>query len=310
MAYKKIDKEFCLTDESVNVYGYRLLTSGLQLDKFTPPIGFLMHDRSKGVAVKWEDFRIEGSKFYAKPLVNESRFPELAEEIEAGFYCGASVGKIVALELSSDKSLMIEGQTGPTVVKWFPREASIVDIPGNYSAIAQLYDESNNVLHDLSDTTQKFRNMDKIQLTVEQLALLDLKDDATGAQVSNKLKDLVDKATRTEKAEKELADLEAATLASEVKNILKNGMDNHKLSKELSDKLERDYAGNPEGLKALVDAMPAQMRITGSNTGNGTGIPEKYAGKSFNDLYLSGDLADIKKNYHDLYEQLKNNKED
>jgi hypothetical protein len=309
MAQKKIDREFCLTDESVNVYGYRLITSGLQLERFKPAIGFLMHDREKGVAVKWEDFRIDGDKLYAKPVVNESRFPNLSEEIEAGFYSGVSVGKIIALELSVDENLMLDGQTGPTVTKWFPREASIVDIPGNYSALAQLYDEGDNVLQDLSDTTKKTKKMETIQLTVEQLNLLDLKEDSTGAQVTAKLKDLADKANRTEKAEKELEDLKATTLTNEVKGILKDGMDSHKLTKELSDKLERDYVGKPAELKALVDAMPAQRRVTGGDNSI-TGVPEKYAGKSFNDLYLSGDLADVKKNYPDLYNQLKENKED
>jgi len=309
MANKKIDKEFCLTDNSVNVYGYRMLTAGCVLERFNPAIGFLMHDRDAGVAVKWEDFRIDGDKLFAKPVVNESRFPKLAEEIEAGFYNGASVGKIVALELSDEKNLMLDGQTGPTVTKWFPREASIVDIPGNYSALAQLYDENNSVLRDLSDTTQINNNMSKLVLTSEQLALLNLKDDSTENTVVIALKDLADKAKRTETAEKELADLKAATTASEVKNILQGGLDAHKLSKELADKLEKDYAGNPAGLKALVDAMTGQTRVTGETAG-GAGIPEKYSGKSFKDLYVSGELADVKKNYPDLYEQLKNNKED
>ena len=39
----KVGKEFLLTDDSVNCYGYRLLTSGLILEKFNPPIGFFMH---------------------------------------------------------------------------------------------------------------------------------------------------------------------------------------------------------------------------------------------------------------------------
>ena len=313
MAYKKIDKEFCLTDESVNVYGYRLLTSGLQLDRFKPSIGYLMHDRTKGVAVKWEDFRTDGDKVFAKPVVNVSDFPNLSEQIEAGFYGAASVGKIVALELSSDKNLMVDGQTGPTVTKWFPREASIVDIPGNYSAIAQLYDEKDNVLQDLSDNrNQKPINMSKNEFTVEQLTLLDLADSATGVQITARLKDLADKAKRTETAEKELADLKSATMENEVKSILKGGMDAHKLSKELSDKLAKDYANNPAGLKSLVDAMPAQTRVAaaGIAAGGGTGIPEKYAGKTLKDLYMSGELADVKKNYPDLYNQLKENKED
>lgn len=32
----RINREFCLTDSTVNCYGYRLLTSGLQLDRSRP----------------------------------------------------------------------------------------------------------------------------------------------------------------------------------------------------------------------------------------------------------------------------------
>jgi len=141
MSFKKINKEFCLTDDSVNCYGYRLLTAGLQLDKFKPAIGFFMHERNAGVAVKWVDFRTDGDKVFAKPLINQERYPNLAPQIEEGFYAAASVGNIVALEISNEENLKIEGQTGPTVTKWYPREVSIVDIPGNYNAVTQTEDD-------------------------------------------------------------------------------------------------------------------------------------------------------------------------
>ena len=94
----KVDKEFLLTDETVNCYGYRLLTSGLLLDRFEPPIGFFMHDREQGVAVKWDDLVVRDGALYGKPVVDETRFPDLAQQIIDGFYAAASVGHIVALE--------------------------------------------------------------------------------------------------------------------------------------------------------------------------------------------------------------------
>jgi len=305
MAQTKIDKEFCLTDNSVNVYGYRCLTEGLQLDRFKPAIGFLMHNRENGVAVKWTDFRIEGDKLYAKPSINSTLYPDLAQQIEEGFYAAASCGKIVALEWSDEASDKIEGQTSITVTKWFPREVSIVDIPGNYSALGNLYDELDNVLMDLSDkniNNQNKNKMPEVNLTAGQIKMLDLSDNATAEQVSVKLNDLVDKAKRTETAEKALADLKAETTAKEVEQILEKGMTDKKLTKDLADKLRKTYQDNPAGLKDLVDAMPAQQVI---ETKEGDEVPEKYRGKSFNDLYLSGDLSDVKENYPDFYKTLK-----
>jgi len=308
MAQQKIDKEYCLTDNSVNVYGYRCLTEGLQLDRYKPAIGFLMHNRERGVAVKWEDLRVDGDKLWGKPVVNTTAFPDLAQQIEDGFYDAASCGKIVALEWSDEPEMKIEGQPGITVTKWFPRDISIVDIPGNYNALANLYDEADNVLMDLSDKKQVFNNnqnqneMPDLNLTAEQKKLLDLKDDATPEQVGVVLADLVDKAKRTDKAEKDLADLKAETTTKEVNEILEKGMTDKKLTKDLADKLRTTYKENPTGLKDLINAMTAQ-KIVGVTEGED--IPEKYKGKSFDDLYVSGDLADIKINYPEFYKTLK-----
>lgn len=310
MAQQKIDKEYCLTDNSVNVYGYRCLTEGMQIDRYKPAIGFLMHNRERGVAVKWEDLRFDGDKLYGRPVVNTTAFPDLAQQIEDGFYDAASCGKIVALEWSDEPAMKLEGQTGPTVTKWFPRDISIVDIPGNYNALANLYDEADNVLMDLSDNKQHFNNnqnqneMPELNLTPEQIKLLDLADTATPEQVGVKLNDLVDKAKRVDVAEKALSDLKAETTTKEVEAILTQGMTERKLTKELADKLRVTYKENPTGLKDLVDGMHAQQIVSGGEGGDG-GVPEKYAGKSFNDLYLSGDLADVKKNYPDFYKTLK-----
>jgi hypothetical protein len=309
MALQKIDKEYCLTDDSVNVYGYRCLTEGFKVERFKPAIGLLMHNRERGVAVKWEDLRFDGDKLFAKPVINTTAFPDLAQQIEDGFYDGASCGKIVALAWSDEPEMKLAGQTGITVTEWFPREISIVDIPGNYNALANLYDEADNVLMDLSDNKQVFNNnqnqneMPELNLTADQKKLLDLKDDATTEHVGVVLTDLVDKAKRTDKAEKDLADLKAETTGKEVEAILTQGMTDRKLTKDLADKLRVTYKENPTGLKDLVDGMHAQVIVSGE--GDDT-IPEKYAGKSFNDLYVSGDLADVKKNYPEFYKTLKN----
>lgn len=196
---KKINIEFCLTDDSVNVYGYRLITAGLELDRFNPPIGFLMHNREQGVAVRWDDFRIADGKLFAKPIVNLVRFPDLADQIENGFYNAASVGHIVALEVSDDNQKKLEGQTGPTVLRWFPRECSIVDIPGNYSSIAKLYDEQDNVLHDLTAQADNSQFME-MTLTPEQITLLNLADNATPEAFGTALANLKARADRADQA--------------------------------------------------------------------------------------------------------------
>lgn len=298
MGYKKIDKEFCLSDDSVNCYGYRMLTSGLQLKRFNPPIGFLMHNREAGVAIRWEDLVIRENCLYGKPAVNVTVFPDLAKQIEDGFYAAASVGHIVALKITDDDEYKIDGQTGPTVLEWFPREISIVDIPGNYNAIAQLFDEADNLLHDLTDN---LNNMNKNVIEVGALGLPNLAADATAEQVQEAIRNLIATAQRAENAEKALAALQEKTNAKEIQTLIDTALAAHKINAASAEKLKADYAQNPDGLRALLDAMPAQQTLADRLK---TEIPAKYQGKTWAELYKDGSLADIKENYPDLYKEL------
>lgn len=321
--FKKIEKEFCLTDNSVNVYGYRLLTEGLDLAQYKKnPIGFLMHDREGGVIVKWEDLRIEADKLFGKPVINLShpKGEDIAAQVEAGFINAASMGKIVVLEASDDKDLMLPGQTGPTVTKWFPREISFVDIPGNHNALANLYDINDNELN-LADFVQpKPKEMSKILLTAVMLTALNLsdkssEDDAskafqdlmdTAGKVPGLEKDLADKATALTAKEQELKDLQAANVAKEIQDLIAQGKVDKKLTTELATELADSFSGNPTGLKKLIEAMPAQTLIT-DNLGDKTGS-ESFVGKSWDDLYASNELEAVRTKFPDLFEKLKKEK--
>ena len=315
--FKKIDKEFCITDDSVNVYKYRCLTAGLQLDEVKKnPIGFHMHNRDKGIVVRWDDFRIDGNKVFAKPVVNLSHpnGQTIADEIESGFLNAASVGKIVVLEASSDKNLMLPGQDKPTVTKWYPREISLVDIPGNYNALANLYDKDNNELN-LSDL-ENFIIKNTMSNTLDAakiLAALNLKD-GDETEVLTAINNLVDKANESDKhktdldaTKTELKDLKSASLTKEVEDLIDKGVTAKKLTNEVAESLKSAYAENPLGLKDLIDKMPAQVSVT-TEIKESKKEAEKYAGKSWDDLYTSEELETVKVNFPDLYEKLKTEK--
>jgi len=145
---KKLDKEFRLTDSSVNCYGFRLLTSGYQIEEYKRnPIGYYMHERGLGVIVKWDELRISGDAVYGKPIINmnHQRAQQTIDEVENGFLNAASVGHIVAIEYSDALELKVPGQDGVTITKWYNRECSLVDIPGNINALS-LFDENENPL--------------------------------------------------------------------------------------------------------------------------------------------------------------------
>lgn len=245
---KRINREFCLTDSSVNCYGYRLLTDGLELERFRPAVGFLMHDRGRGVAVQWVDFRREGDALYATPLVNDAVFPGLAEQIEEGFINAASVGHIVALEMSDDPADKLPGQDGPTVRRWFPREVSLVDIPGNYNALGRLYDDAGNVLHDLAA-----RRAAGARAGMSPAELIDgLAADLDPVTLAA----LDDLRRRADALQAELDALRASGAEREARAALDRAVAEHRLSPDLAEALLPDYKARPQALAALLGKMP------------------------------------------------------
>lgn len=311
--FKKIDKEFCITDDSVNVYGYRCLTAGLMLDEVKKnPIGYYLHGtdefpRETGVLVRWDDFRTDGDKVFAKPCINLShpRGQRTADEVESGFLNAASVGKIKVLEASSAKNLMLPKQEKATVTKWFPREISLVDIPGNYSALANLYDKNDNELNlsDLANYT--IENMSNTLQAATILAALNLKD-GDESEVVTAINDLVAKADKADVLEKDLKDLKAESVTKQVEDLIAKGTNDKKLTNEVAASLKNSFADNPDGLKDLIDKMPAQFSVT-EEIKNKDEL-ERYTGKTWDQLYASDEIEGVRKQFPDLYEKLRNEK--
>lgn len=267
---KKIDREFILSDSSVNVYGFRLLTSGYQIDKYKKnPIGYHMHDRNNGVVVKWEDLKIDGDNVVGKPVINLSnvRGQQTVEEIEGGFLNAASVGHIVALAWSEEKKDMLPGQTGPTITKWYNRECSLCDVPGNTNALA-LFDKDGNEIK-LTDFKIQNINMKQIILTAEQLTKLNLKAESEAAAVDAVINDLVAAKTKVDDltaqltaantakttAENDLATFKKGTEKKEVTDQLAAAVTEKKITVELSAVLATQYDGRPADLKVVLAAM-------------------------------------------------------
>lgn len=325
--FKKIDKEYCLTDDSVNVYKYRCLSSGLLLEEFQKnPIGYYLHGtdehpREQGVLVRWEDFRRDGDKVFAKPCINLShpRGQRTVDEINMGFLNAASVGKIIPLSASNAPNLKLDGQTRPTVTKWFPREISLVDIPGNFNALTTNLSDIEDkeitfeALADLAK--QQDQNMSNNTLdAVKIYTALNLADNAQETEVLEAIQNLVDKADKSDKyksdldaKEIELADLKTEVVAGKVEDLIAKGKDEKKLTNELADKLKSDYATNPDGLESLIATLPAHLSLSDALK-DGDKVPEKYVGKTWNDLYSSDELETVKSDYPDLFEKLKKEK--
>lgn len=214
-SFKKIDKEFCITDNSVNSHEYRCLTSGFQLKEVVKnPIGYFNHGTSEyprgaGVLVRWDDFRISSEKVFAKPIINIShpRGIRTINEIETGFLNAASVGKIVVLETSTDQNLMLPGQTKPTITKWFPREISIVDIYGDYNGFANLIDENDNKYNLAQIIIQTKQDHENSNIEKSKILKIIGLSNGTESEILFYIDDLVKSSKRVSQLETELFNL-------------------------------------------------------------------------------------------------------
>ena len=66
-------KTFVPHDETVNTYGFRMLTSGCDLTEFRKnPVMLLNHNDWSLPIGRWENIRIEGTQILADPVFNLS----------------------------------------------------------------------------------------------------------------------------------------------------------------------------------------------------------------------------------------------
>ena len=274
--FKKIERQYVLSDSTVNEYGFRLLTSGYQIDSFQKnPIGYYMHRREDGIVLKWEDLRVEDDKVLGTPVINLSngRGLQTCSEAENGFLNAASVGHIVVLEYSMEKEMMLPGQTGPTITKWYNKECSLVDIPGNCNALTTLYDAQENELNlvDLN-IRQPFVKPMQHSILRDLCAALRIENDADEQAVTNAVQSLVAKTDsielenrllRSDKydLQQQIEQINNVRTKHEVTALLERALEDKKITTELSGKLAKDYAANPAGLKDLLAAMPAYRSI-------------------------------------------------
>lgn len=184
---KKIDKRFILTDNSINAYGFRVLTEGINLDRFKKnPILLWMHFRDEGTD-RWCDYKPIGhweDIVYDKDNGTLSAVPyfdltddlskQICSKVEEGTINATSIGFRI-IETSEDKKYLLPGQTRATVTKSEILECSLVDIPANANAV-RLYDKNGKVNLAASDAVLDsiplLKNNSPMKLKATWLAIL------------------------------------------------------------------------------------------------------------------------------------------
>jgi hypothetical protein len=148
---KKTTRRYVITTSAVNSYGYRVLTTGIDLTQFQKnPVLFWMHKQQEqtlplGLAL---DVRVEGDKITCALGFTENN--AFAMQIYAMYEDGTL--KMLSLganpiEWTEDVKFRLPGQTGPTFTKTKANEVSCCDIGANDEALpVELYDDNGNLI--------------------------------------------------------------------------------------------------------------------------------------------------------------------
>lgn len=149
-----MNKTFVVSDESVNSYGFTILTSGIDLSRFEKnPIMLLQHD-SKNIIGKWENTRIEGNKLLSDAVfdMDSELGADVARKVEQGFLKATSLGITYNKE-----DLDAENVLSKCVL----HEISIVSIGSNENAL-KLYNDDLDIISLAFDNISEHKEIGKL----------------------------------------------------------------------------------------------------------------------------------------------------
>lgn len=216
-----MDKRVRLTNDSLNSYGYRVLTSGIDLSLYEKnPVLLYMHERGRVIG-RMTDLKVGDGEITGVPEFDEATelSVQCKKQWEKGSLRMVSIGFDV-LEVSTDKSLLVDGQTRPTVTKSRIFEVSIVDIGANGDAIVLRKDGEMITLGDGMDCPLPLLNNNhnnQPQMELKTLALqLGLPETADEATVTAKLAELNASKEEADKIRKENEELKLAQITEAV----------------------------------------------------------------------------------------------
>lgn len=154
---------FTISDERVNRYGYRILSAGMNTASFEKnPVVFYNHDTYSLPIGKGKNLRHETDGSITLDIdfdQEDEQALAVQKKAERGFLNACSVG-IDVLETSTDQSVLLPGQTRPTVTRSELLELSICGIPGNRNALRLNGVQTENIEHILPQINhQKELNM-------------------------------------------------------------------------------------------------------------------------------------------------------
>ena len=271
-----MNKRVRITNDSLNSYGFRVLTSGMNIEQYNRnPVLLYMHERGNVIGFL-KDLKIEDGELTGEPVFDEAS--EISRRSKKQFEFGSLrmvSGGIDILATSEEKKYLVEGQTRPTITKSKLTEVSLVDIGANDDAIVLRRDGKVINLGKDGECCLPLLNKPKKQKEMEQKVValqLGLPETATEEQINAKLTELKAAKEENEKLQKENDTLQAARITAAIEKAVSEkriGEEKKEQFVELGKKI------GVEELERIFSAMSPQVKLSailghqgGAPTGN------------------------------------------
>ena len=256
-------KRVRITNERLNSYGFRVLTSGVDISQYQRnPVLLYMHERGKIIGFV-KDLRVENGEITGEPVFDEATELSLQckKQFEVGSLRMVSAG-LDPQETSDAMELLVEGQTRPTVTRCKLVEVSLVDIGANDDAIAMKGDgtvielgKDGDCMLPLLNNKQKDEEMDLKAIALK----LGLAETADESAILSKIAELQENAGAAVNLSKENDVLKLAGITTLVEGAIadkKIGADKKDQFIQLGKKI------GLEELKSTFGAMSPQVKLS------------------------------------------------
>ena len=271
-------KRVRITNDSLNCYGTRVLTAGMDTAQYERnPVLLYMHERGEVIGYVKDLEKTETE------VTGELVFDEASElsrrckkQWEVGSLRMVSAGLDV-VETSEDAALLTQGQTRPTITRSKLCEVSVVDIGANDDAIVLHKDGTRITLGKegaaLLPLLNQNSNEKRTEMEQKQMALtLGLPETATEAEIGARLGELKAAKEENEKLQAEVAALRLAGIGAAVEKAVSE----KRIGSEKKD--EFVSLGKEIGLERLekvLGAMNPQVKLSALVRQSGDGAKEK-----------------------------------
>lgn len=298
-------KRVRITNDSLNSYGTRVLTAGMNVEQYQRnPVLLYMHERGNVIGYV-KDLKVEDGEVTGELMFDEAS--ELSvrckKQYEFGSLKMVSAGLDI-LETSEDPELLVQGQTRPTVTKSKLFEVSLVDVGSNDDAIVLQKDgkkitlgkDSECPLPLLNNNNQKQKQMEQKMVAMQ----LGLPATATEAEINAKLDEL--KAAKEEN--KRLQQKNAALTLASITAAVEKAVGEKRITPDKKDEfINLGKEVGQEKLESILSAISPQMKLSSVIGHQGGAATEPTTYKKLSDV-PSGQLTTLRKEQPDEYKRL------